>query len=160
MTEQRDNFWSDRSNECDESDKFDRIRGDLDALAEAIDRRTYPGSAWPVRRRRRFRRPVVAAVAAAAAVIVAVLLARPGTVPLPNGGTLAMNPTSRQATSVPAAQPMWTVPSGITPAITAPASFTIPQIMIPSGNEADGFRWRVPTVSFPSSSEGSKSRDS
>ena len=150
MTEQRDNAEFDG--------RFAEILGDLDSLAETLDRRAYPGSAWPVRRRRRFWWPIAVA-AAAAAVIVAVLLVR-GAAPPPSVKTIAMAPTSRQATSVPATRPTWTVPSGITPAFTTPATFAIPRITIPSGGEAGGFRWHVPTLSFPASSEGNTNRDS
>ena len=132
-------------------------------LAGEIDRRRYPGQAWPARRRGNgVRRIVFSAPGIAAAVAAAVLLMAGLWSMLQNGALGTHRPTA--ATQVASAPADTDVPSEdpveIDPSIAGDVSLEIPSISIPTFSDGAGFEWKVPSLSFPSPVERSTSDES
>ena len=154
MSEQNDN--------ADWEARFGDVPAQLSDMADALDRRKYPGKAWPVRRRR-FRRILWPAVAAAAAAALLVFVLSDPKPTATKQQVLASRPSLKTAT--PAPQPespsrMIALPKGMAFSIKLDVDMDIPNVAIPSEGEAGGLQWDLPDISSPSSSDRSKSDES
>jgi len=151
----------------------DVLRG-LDALAETIDSRVYPGRAWsgPVYRRgpRRFVIAAVAAAAAAAIVLLAAVIQFLPTKPKPTAVAVVTSQPTSSDSERPKQLSKWSVPLPgrvvIVPAkcrvdVALAGKFTlkIPDIQIPPDGEAGRFAWNVPKFSFSTSLKRKKNND-
>lgn len=147
-----------RDNNAETKGRGGDLLDEISALSQIISGARYPGSAWPVRRRWPARVILLSlAAAAAAAILIAVVLWPGGTAPRDEGpieapvGTLAI---PAMGTFV------FSVPTDIDPAAAARIVIDIPSVTIPSPGEAGGFKWHLPTISFPSSPDWSNNHDS
>jgi len=153
---------SERNENTEHSAEFGDTLAQLSDMADALDRRKYPGTAWPVRRRRSTWILWPAVAAAAAAVLLVSVLSDPkptatkqpvlASRPSPRTAKLAQKPQSPSRVIA--------LPKGTAFSMKFDVTVDIPNMTIPSGGEAGGFQWDLPDVSFPSSSDRSKSNES
>lgn len=139
------------------------LLNEMSALSQIISGARYPGRAWPVRRRWPARTIVLSlAGAAAAAILIAVVFRLSRTAP-PGAGPIE---EPLKVVSVPPRRTfVLSIPTDIDPAIGARVvidipTVTIPTVTMPSAGEAGGFKWDLPTISFPSSPDRSNNHDS
>ena len=141
--------------------RYGETLAELDRLAEAIDRKEYPGLAWPARSRpvRRIIWPALAACAAA------VLIAAGLTWLLPDpAGPVAPAGLEKTAASAPAEKEkdkkiVWSVPAGFNVSLAGSISLELPSISMSPG-DGGGIEWAVPTIEFPSHEERSINNES
>ena len=143
-----------RDDKTQPDQQFNDVLDGMDALADAIDCRAYPGRAWPPRRP--VRRLVLRMLAgAAAAAIVAGVLLWP-TRPRQDTQPVEPKPRIMQVASRPAqSQPLWCVPCEVDPSISGHVTLEIPSITMPPEGETGGLWWNIPTISSPFSPEWS-----
>ncbi len=132
-------------------EEFPEILGEFAKLHQAINRRTYPGQAWPVQRSifRRMSWPVK--TAAAAVLILAVGLAwwlcRSSQQWAPKEG-------SQVTVQMPSdEQSILLIPTNIDLSLASTLKLEIPAISLPSADDFGEFEFSLPTITFPSLTE-------
>ncbi|MFP4105481.1 MAG: hypothetical protein ACLFVU_05240 [Phycisphaerae bacterium] len=159
-------------------ERFDELLGDLSLLRQRIDEHTFPGRAWQVPASRSGRPAILrwaagaAAVAALIAVLVtlAVVLQQPEerqmtvTQDLPDTGEEPVElsfgvPTDIDPGFVAETPPTAPAPmESLDPSLTAEITMDVPTFYSPV-EDVDQLEWEIPTLSIPSSDEGSNDYD-
>jgi hypothetical protein len=145
---------------------FRDVLDGLSRLAGRMRQERYPGLAWPARRQRRIRLlhwPVLAAAAAAAAVFLAVVLRLPHAIPKVD--QVGPSPVASAPAGTQEKEITWSIPTEIDVSVAGQVSLEIPTLSIPSLGDAsledaNGFGWAIPAISFPSLEERSSNHDS